>query len=680
MMQKAIVSLLWGTQIEALRQFLLMHEPMVVIIPEEPTPQIRSVIDSTGSTVVGLQGMLDAARHADSVAETSQLNTRFATYLGTLASENPALSQMTEVIADTVATELPAAVRLLYCLAEAAKRYEIGLLVTSEDVTNGGKTATSWAKARGIPTLHVAHAIALVDPYTVHDQVIADKLAVFGQRGMEGYLDQGYPAERFVVTGNPAWDCYAELRNRKPACRQYLDGKYPIRRGIPLIVFGTTWSSHFSAQGNENVYDDTLAVFIASCEALRASGLQFNAIIKDRSSNGAFGEQRYRQILRDLGAADSGYVYCMDDTQALAAGSDLLIATDSNYLVEGMLARTPVINLLSVTGMVMGPSFEAETGVTEVEAQNLAGAIHLLLTNETVRAAAVNAAAARVKHYNATENGTAATCVAELMARMAAGLTPRAKRHVWQEYLDVESSSTRGLYHTAGRADLANMLTNTPSVILDVGCATGSNAALVKERFPGSRAFGIEMNREAAKLAGEKLDHVMVGRFEDFDLEKEGIARGSLDAVLLADVLEHMYNPWDVMVKLREYMSPTGQLVLSIPNIRNLWIMEELGKGNWSYADAGLLDITHIRFFTRNEMVKFCEETGYRIVQTSNSLDGRLRSFWPQNQTQTGPFNIDLTRLTLKNVTREELLEYYTLQYYLLIEKAPDAARIRTHN
>lgn len=691
MKQKAIVSLLWGTQFEALRQFLAMHEPMVVLVSEGATsPQMRTAIEGTGSTVVALEHLLDAEGVRRFESETAQLQQQFAQYLDMLATEERAIGResglISAAVADTLGATLPATAAWLDCLKQAASRFEIALLVTSEDVTGNGKTATAWAKTRGIPTLHVAHGIALVDPYTVHDQLIADKLAVFGRRGMEGYLDLGYPEERFAVTGNPAWDVYAQLRENKAGCRQHLDARYGLKPGVPLIVFGTTWSANLSAHCNDEIYADSVMVFVASCEALRACGVRFNAVIKDRPSNVSFGERRCAQILAELGASGDDYFYCTGDAQLFAAGADLLVAVDSNYLVEAMLARTPVINLMNETGMIMGPAFESETGIVEVEAQDLAGAMRLLLTDGAARKAVLEMAARRIAHYNAAEDGSAAQRVAQLMAAMfkaqpqhqapeQAKAPEQSKAgYVWQQYLDSESRAVDDLYHTRGRKDLAEMFTNVPSLILDVGCSAGSNAALVKARFPGSRAWGIEMNRAAATLAQQKLDRVLIGRFEDFDLRKEGIAHGTLDAVLLADVLEHMYNPWDVMVKLRPYVSPTGQLVLSIPNVRNLWLMDELSKGNWPYADAGLLDITHIRFFTRTGMIEFCEETGYRVIEMRYSIDGRLAHLWQQHQGGTEPVNIDLDRMTLKNVSRQELLELCSLQYYLLLEKAPGHA------
>jgi 2-polyprenyl-3-methyl-5-hydroxy-6-metoxy-1,4-benzoquinol methylase len=217
------------------------------------------------------------------------------------------------------------------------------------------------------------------------------------------------------------------------------------------------------------------------------------------------------------------------------------------------------------------------------------------------------------------------------------------------------------------------MYSNTPAIILDVGCAAGSTAALLKRRFPKSRVWGIELNRAAAQLASQKLDRVLVGKFEDFDLEKEGIVKGTLDAVLLADVLEHMYNPWDVMVKLRPFMSATGQLLISIPNVRNLLLMDELSKGNFTYASAGLLDITHIRFFTFKEILRFCRETGYRVIATQNAIDLRLSQFFNEHQAKAIS-DINMDRMTLKNVTREELIEVCTIQFHCLLERDSAAA------
>ena len=104
MTQKAIVSLLWGSQYEALRQFLATHEPMAVLVSARATsPQMRSVIESTGSTVVHLEDLLDAEGVRRFETETIQLQTQFAQYLDTLAVEERAIGRESGLISSAVA-------------------------------------------------------------------------------------------------------------------------------------------------------------------------------------------------------------------------------------------------------------------------------------------------------------------------------------------------------------------------------------------------------------------------------------------------------------------------------------------------------------------------------------------------------------------------------------------------
>ncbi|MGA2190577.1 MAG: class I SAM-dependent methyltransferase [Steroidobacteraceae bacterium] len=675
MKPKAIISLLWDCHFEALRQFLAMHEPLTVVAPSGTlTPSMQAVVADSGGSVVWLDALLEGQSADRAAAGAARLGAEFRDYLapnrvfGEFAHAG-VREPLTAVIAERVASDLPPILRLLACLECAAQQFDIALLATSEDFTPRGKVPTAWARAQGIPSLHVSHAIALVDPYTVHNQLTADKLAVFGSRALEGYLDLGIPAERLAVTGNPAWDCYVQLRTKKAECRRQLNDKYGLNADLPLVVFGTTWAANLSAYVDADIFAQSVTAVLEASRSLAQRGLEFNTVIKDRPANRSFGERRCEDIRKELGVGAENYFYVVDDTPFFAAAADVLIGVDSNYLVEAMLANTPAINLLNPSGLLLGPCFEAESGITEVEFKDLADAVRVLLTDRAARGAQVERASARAAHYNTgAADGTSAARVANLMAGMARDLPGRAARFVWQQYLDVESAEVTQGYHAAGRADLAAIYTNTPALILDVGCGAGSTAALIKQRFPGSRAWGIEMNRAAAALARQTLDRVLVGKFEDFDLEREGLAKGTVDAVLLADVLEHMYNPWDVLVKLRPYLSPTGQLLMSIPNVRNILLMDELSKGNWTYAGAGLLDITHIRFFTFKEIQKLCGETGYRVVSTQNAIDARLDAFFKQHQAATLS-NINTDRLTLKGVTREELVELCTIQFYFLVER-----------
>ena len=237
-------------------------------------------------------------------------------------------------------------------------------------------------------------------------------------------------------------------------------------------------------------------------------------------------------------------------------------------------------------------------------------------------------------------------------------------QYVWQTCLNVEDAPATP-YQQHFNPQLLDVLAHPPRVLLDVGCSSGNLGKYVKALHPACRTIGIEPNRATAEIAAQNLDQVLCGRFEDFIFEAEGIARGSVDTVVLADVLEHMYDPWRVMVKLKPYLSPDAQIILSIPNTRHLGLMQGLLDGGmWTYAEKGLLDITHIRFFTLKEIGNFLGQTGYRIEFVNHFLDANLAPFYDQNKSNPD-INIRLGRIALEKVTPKELAELCTWQFFI---------------
>ena len=237
-------------------------------------------------------------------------------------------------------------------------------------------------------------------------------------------------------------------------------------------------------------------------------------------------------------------------------------------------------------------------------------------------------------------------------------------QYVWQTCLNVADAPVTP-YQQHFNPQMLDVLTHAPRVLLDVGCSSGNLGKYVKGLHPTCRTIGIEPNRASADLAAQGLDQVLCGKFEDFTLEDEGIARGSIDTVVLADVLEHMYDPWHVMVNLKPYLSADAQIILSIPNTRHLGLLQALVDGGvWTYAEKGLLDITHIRFFTLKEIAAFLAQTGYRMEFVNHFLDASLAPFYDQNKSNPD-INIRLGRLALEKVTPKELAELCTWQFFI---------------
>src|SRR3954464_14095194 len=184
-------------------------------------------------------------------------------------------------------------------------------------------------------------------------------------------------------------------------------------------------------------------------------------------------------------------------------------------------------------------------------------------------------------------------------------------------YLDYVNTSLFGIFD------------GSPRRVLDLGCATGAFGAAVKERFPGAQVVGVEAGHDAAERAAGRLDRVVRARIEELDFEREGLRPGEFDTIVAADILEHLVNPWELLVKLRTYLARGGQVIASIPNVRNITVSAPLlAGGTFQYEDRGLLDITHLRFFTRSTINQLFAETGYRVEVTVGLMPPDLEALY----------------------------------------------------
>ncbi|HVC24846.1 MAG TPA: class I SAM-dependent methyltransferase [Acidimicrobiales bacterium] len=146
--------------------------------------------------------------------------------------------------------------------------------------------------------------------------------------------------------------------------------------------------------------------------------------------------------------------------------------------------------------------------------------------------------------------------------------------------------------------------------LLDVGCGRGGFGAALKDRDPRLEVWGVETSASACEIARERLDHVVHGRFPD--ALDEGTPR--FGCVVFNDVLEHLEEPGDALARTHRLLDAGGVVVASIPNVRDLRVVFPLVVlGRWEYSDIGLLDRTHLRFFTRSSMLALFAGAGYRV-------------------------------------------------------------------
>src|SRR5450759_4272592 len=155
--------------------------------------------------------------------------------------------------------------------------------------------------------------------------------------------------------------------------------------------------------------------------------------------------------------------------------------------------------------------------------------------------------------------------------------------------------------------------------VLDVGCASGYLARVLTER--GCTISGVEHDPAAAAEARPHLADIVVGNVEELDLV-DHFGRATFDVVIFGDVLEHLRRPLDVLRMARPLLAPGGFVVASIPNIAHGAVRLALLEGRFDYRPLGLLDDTHVRFFTRESVEALFRDAGLIPVQMRRTTAG----------------------------------------------------------
>jgi 2-polyprenyl-3-methyl-5-hydroxy-6-metoxy-1,4-benzoquinol methylase len=151
--------------------------------------------------------------------------------------------------------------------------------------------------------------------------------------------------------------------------------------------------------------------------------------------------------------------------------------------------------------------------------------------------------------------------------------------------------------------------------VLELGPATGYMSKALNEQ--GCSVVAIELDEDMARLAEEYCERVIVGDLDTLDLEQE-LGSDRFDVIVAADVLEHLKDPLAALRRLRQFLEPeAGYFVVSLPNIAHGSVRLALLEGHFSYQDLGLLDRTHLRFFTRESIERLFDEAELAIVEIS---------------------------------------------------------------
>ena len=180
-------------------------------------------------------------------------------------------------------------------------------------------------------------------------------------------------------------------------------------------------------------------------------------------------------------------------------------------------------------------------------------------------------------------------------------------------------ASPEDRYYDHERPELVARVPAGARRVLDVGCGSGAVGAAIK-RDRGAEVMGIELFPEAADVAETRLDRLF--RLDLNAMTELPLPDGHFDAMVCGDVLEHVLDPERVLGVLARYLAPGGALVASIPNVRHWHVLYPLlGHDRWTYADAGLLDRTHVHFFTLTEALEMLQRADLGDVRAVEALE-----------------------------------------------------------
>lgn len=189
-------------------------------------------------------------------------------------------------------------------------------------------------------------------------------------------------------------------------------------------------------------------------------------------------------------------------------------------------------------------------------------------------------------------------------------------------------SNKNATYYGNARHDISPLLPENYKRVLEVGCGDGATLKWLKAMNSSTETIGIEKFPEAAKKAKENCDELLEGGVEEHIL---GLSNDSFDVVLCLDVLEHLEDPWLVLKDIHRVLKLGGSLICSLPNVRHKSVILPLiFKNEWKYEKSGIMDSTHLRFFTPKTAIRsltnesFIVEKVIRKMPKKTSKSGLL--------------------------------------------------------
>ena len=166
--------------------------------------------------------------------------------------------------------------------------------------------------------------------------------------------------------------------------------------------------------------------------------------------------------------------------------------------------------------------------------------------------------------------------------------------------------------HRVVNQDLLALMPPAAAHVVEVGCMHGALAETYRAAHPATRYTGIDIDADYAAAAAAHCHQALAGDIEALDTDALDALFPS-DCWVFGDCLEHLRDPWRIVRQIRQRISPGGCLVTCIPNGQHWSVQMRLATGAFRYEDSGLLDRTHVRWFTRITMLEMFQQAGWRV-------------------------------------------------------------------
>jgi 2-polyprenyl-3-methyl-5-hydroxy-6-metoxy-1,4-benzoquinol methylase len=167
-------------------------------------------------------------------------------------------------------------------------------------------------------------------------------------------------------------------------------------------------------------------------------------------------------------------------------------------------------------------------------------------------------------------------------------------------------------YYAGARRDWVDRLPiNDKARLLEIGCGNGDTGMYALSQKKCGYVCGVELNEVAANEAKAKITEVLIGDVEHLDLP---FNQSSFDILMMSELLEHLVDPWAVLTKIRPFMKHGALVFSSSPNVANINNIKMLLGGDWKLELNGVMDRTHLRWFTPKTYREMFESSGYTVT------------------------------------------------------------------